>query len=111
MFVVAHEQPHGQPHGHSLRRGGNSQVAGVADTRTGVYSENMTTTRKTFAATMTAANGMVTLTASNGESFSVTDGATLVARMDRKLTSAGYIRSGYTSTAAGAMTTTLTFIV
>ena len=45
MFVVPHGQPHGQQHGHGLRRGGNSQVAGVADTRACVYSENMTTTR------------------------------------------------------------------
>jgi len=75
-----------------------------------MYSGVMNTNRNALTATMTATDGTVTLAVSNGDSFSVTDGATFVSRLDRKLRSAGYIRSAYSSSDAG-MVATLTFIV
>lgn len=73
------------------------------------HTRDMNTNRNALAATVTATNGTVTLTVSNGDSYSVADGVTFVARLDRKLRAAGYVRGAYTAT-DGTLATFVRFV-
>lgn len=67
---------------------------------------SITETIPTHTATMTAQAGIVTVTLSNGATFTTKDGGQFVQRLDRQMRAANILRAGW-SHEAGVLVTTV----